>query len=427
MDKKDWGFETRTIQAGYEPKNGEPRVLPIVQSTTYAYDTAQAVADLFDLKVEGHMYSRISNPTVDAFEKKMASLEGGVGALATSAGQTASAFAIMNIAGTGQHVVASTKLYGGTFNLFEHTLRKLGIDFTFVDQNASAEEIKAAFRPETRALFGEVLTNPGTEVLDLDKFSAIAKEMDVPLIVDNTFPTPYFCNPIQHGANIVIHSATKYIDGHATSVGGVIVDGGNFNWANGKYPELSEPDPSYHGLSYTETFGEAAYIVKARVQLTRDFGAYMAPQNAWLCNLGLETLHVRMDRHAENALKVAKWLEADDRVAWVKYPGLEGDEDYKNAKKYLRGCSGVLTFGVKGGRAASEAMMDALELATIQVHVADIRTCVLHPASMTHRQLNDEQQKACGVLPDLVRVSVGLEKAEDIIADFDQALKAATK
>jgi O-acetylhomoserine (thiol)-lyase len=425
MDKKKWAFETRAIQSGYEPKNGEPRVLPIVQSTTYAYDTAQDVADLFDLKVEGHMYSRISNPTVEAFEKKMASLEGGVGALATSAGQTASAFSIMNIAGAGQHVVTSAKLYGGTFNLFEHTLRRFGIDFTFIDQNASEEEIKAAFQPNTRALFGETLTNPGTEVLDLAKFVRIANDMQVPLIVDNTFPTPYFCNPIEHGAHIVTHSATKYIDGHATSVGGVIVDSGTFDWANGKYPELCEPDPSYHGLSYTETFGPAAYIVKARVQLIRDFGAYLSPQNAWLCNLGLETLPVRMDRHTENAQKLAEWLAADERVAWVKYPGLKTDPDYARAQRFLRGCSGVLTFGVKGGRAASERMMNALELATIQVHVADIRTCVLHPASMTHRQLNEAQQIACGVLPDLVRVSVGLEKADDIIADFDQALRVA--
>ena len=427
MDKNDWGFETRTIQAGYEPKNGEPRVLPIVQSTTYAYDTAQGVADLFDLKVEGHMYSRISNPTVEAFEKKMASLEGGVGALGTASGQTASAFSIMNIASAGQHVVTSAKLYGGTYNLFVHTLKKYGIEFSFVDQNASDAEIKAAFRPNTRALFGETLTNPGTEVLDLEKFARIAKEMQVPLIVDNTFPTPYFCNPIAQGANVVVHSATKYIDGHATSVGGVIVDAGTFDWNNGKYPELCEPDPSYHGLSYTETFGEAAYIVKARVQLVRDFGAYMSPQNAWLCNLGLETLHVRMDRHVENAQKLAEWLEADERVAWVKYPGLKNDSDYEMAQRFLRGCSGVLTFGVKGGREASERMMNALELATIQVHVADIRTCVLHPASMTHRQLNEEQQVACGVLPDLVRVSVGLEKDEDIIADFDQALTIALK
>jgi O-acetylhomoserine (thiol)-lyase len=418
----NWAFETKTIQAGYEPANGQPRVLPIVQSTTYAYDTAKGIADLFDLKVEGHMYSRMSNPTVEAFEKKMAVLEGGVGALAASAGQTASAFSIMNIAQSGQHVVAAAKLYGGTFNLFEHTLRKCGIDFTFIDQDASEEEIKAAFRPETRALFGETLTNPGTEVLDIEKFVRIAKAMDVPLIVDNTFPTPYYCNPIAMGVNVVIHSATKYIDGHATSVGGVIVDGGNFNWDNGKYPELSEPDPSYHGLAYTRTFGKMAYIVKARVQLIRDFGAYMHPQNAWLCNLGLETLHVRMDRHTENAQKLAEWLEADDRVAWVKYPGLKNDPDYAMARKYLRGTSGVLTFGVKGGQAASERTMNAFKLTTIQVHVADIRTCVLHPASMTHRQLNAEQQKACGVLPDLVRVSVGLENINDIIADFDQAL-----
>ncbi len=422
--EKNWAFETNTIQAGYTPKNGEPRVLPIAQSTTFAYDTAQAVADLFDLKAPGHMYSRISNPTVEAFENKMAVLEGGVGALATSAGQTANAFALMNIAQAGQHVVSTAKLYGGTFNLLAHTLKKCGIEVTFVDQNAPEAEIKKAFRPNTRALFGETLTNPGTEVLDLEKMVNIADEMQVPVIVDNTFPTPYFCNPFQYGVAIATHASTKYIDGHATSVGGVIVDGGNFDWANGRYPELSDPDPTYHGLSYTETFGNAAYITKARVQLTRDFGAYMHPMNAWLSNLGLETLHVRMDRHTENAQKLAEWLEADPRVAWVKYPGLKNDPDYALAKKYLRGCSGVLTFGVKGGREASEKTMNALKLATIEVHVADIRTCVLHPASMTHRQLNEEQQIAAGVLPDLVRVSVGLENISDIIADFDQALSA---
>lgn len=422
--ENDWAFETKTIQAGYTPGNGDPRVLPITQSTTYAYDTAQAVADLFDLKAPGHMYSRISNPTVEAYEKKMAALEGGVGALATSSGQTANAFALMNIARSGQHVVSTAKLYGGTFNLFEHTLRKLGIDITFVDQRAPADEIRKAFRPETRALFGETLTNPGTDVLDLEKFAQIADEMKVPFIVDNTFPTPYFCNPFDFGVSIVTHSSTKYIDGHATSVGGVIVDSGRFDWNNGRYPELCEPDPTYHGLAYTEAFGEAAFITKARVQLTRDFGAYMHPMNAWLSNLGLETLHVRMDRHTENAQELAEWLAADPRVAWVKYPGLKDDQDYELAKKYLRGCSGVLTFGAKGGRKASERTMNALKLATIQVHVADIRTCVLHPASMTHRQLSDEQQIAAGVLPDLVRVSAGLENIKDIIADFDQALSA---
>jgi O-acetylhomoserine (thiol)-lyase len=422
---KNWKKETQAVQGGYQPGNGDPRVLPLVQSTTFAYDTAQDIADLFDLKAPGHMYSRISNPTVAAFEEKIALLEGGVGALACAAGQTASAFSIMNIARAGQHVVASSTLYGGTFNLFAHTLAKYGIEFTFVDQTAPPEVIRSAIRDTTRCLFAESLSNPGTDVLDFAKFAAIAGEAGIPLIIDNTFPTPYLCNPLQHGADIVTHSSTKYIDGHATSVGGVIVDGGRFDWDNGRFPELSEPDPSYHGLSYTETFKESAYIVKARVQLIRDFGAYLSPMNAWLSHLGLETLHLRMERHTANATDLAQWLEQDSRISWVKYPGLASDPNYALAQKYLRGTSGVLTFGVQGGAAMGERFMNALKLARIVVHVADVRTCVLHPASMTHRQLNEEQQRAAGVTPDLIRVSVGIEHIDDIIADFDQALAAA--
>lgn len=420
-----WKKETLAVQAGYSPQNGEPRVMPIVQSTTYAYDTAQAVADLFDLKAAGHMYSRISNPTVSAFEDKMAALEGGIGALACSSGQTASSFSVMNIARAGQHVVASSALYGGTFNLFCHTLPKCGIEFTFVDSGASEKEIRAAIKDNTRCVFAETLTNPRTEVLDFEAFSGAAHGAGIPLIVDNTFPTPYLCSPFDHGADIIVHSSTKYIDGHATSVGGVIVDSGKFDWTNGKFPEMTEPDPSYHGLSYTKAFGPAAYLTKARVQLTRDFGAYMSPMNAWLSNLGLETLHLRMERHTENALKLAQWLEKDPRVAWVRYPGLANDPYYNAAQKYLRGTSGVLTFGAKGDAAVGEKLMNALKLARIVVHVADVRTSVLHPASMTHRQLTEEQQRAAGVTPDLIRVSVGIENADDIIADFDQALTAA--
>ncbi|MGL1930689.1 MAG: PLP-dependent transferase [Desulfotalea sp.] len=422
MSQENWRIETKAVQAGYTPKNGEPRVLPINQSTTYKYDTCQAVADLFDLKAAGHMYSRISNPTVEAFENKMAALEGGVAALALSSGQTASTVSIINICESGDHFVSLSTLYGGTFNLFKHTFKKLGIEVTFVAPDASVDEIKAAFKDNTKLLFGESLSNPGTEVLDFAKFSAIAKENEVPFIVDNTFPTPFLCRPFEHGVDIVIHSTTKYIDGHATSVGGVIVDGGNFNWANGKFPGLTEPDESYHGLSYTETFGELAYILKARVQWVRDVGCYQSPQNAFLSNKGLETLHIRMERHSENALALAKYLEKHEKVEWVKYPFLESDENYELAQKYLKAGSGVLTFGVKGGSKAAEKAMDLLELANIVVHVADVRTGVLHPASMTHRQLSEEDQLKAGVLPELVRVSVGIENINDIIADFEQSL-----
>ncbi|MFT5698122.1 MAG: O-acetylhomoserine (thiol)-lyase [Desulforhopalus sp.] len=418
----EWNIETKAVQAGYSPKNGEPRVVPIVQSTTYKYDTCQGIADLFDLKVAGHMYSRISNPTVEVFENKMAQLEGGVGALALSSGQAASTISVLNICEAGDHMVALSTLYGGTFNLFKHTFKKMGIEVTFVDPEMSVEEIKAVFKENTKLLFGESLSNPGTMVLDFEKFSAIAKEMDVPFIVDNTFPTAYLCRPLELGADIVIHSTTKYTDGHATSVGGMIIDGGTFNWANGKFPGFTEPDESYHGLKYVDTFGPAAYIVKARVQWVRDIGCYMSPQNAFLSNKGLETLHLRMERHSENALALGRFLEKHEKVTWVKYPLLESDSNYALCKKYMKAGSGVLTFGVAGGSEKAEEVMDALTLAEKVVHVADVRTGVLHPASMTHRQLSEEDQRSAGILPELIRVSVGIESIDDIIKDFSQAL-----
>lgn len=420
---KEWNIETKAVQAGYTPENGAPRVMPIVQSTTFKYDTCQGIADLFDLKVAGHMYSRISNPTVEVFENKMAELEGGVGALALSSGQAASTISVLNICEAGDHMVALSTLYGGTFNLFRHTLKKMGIEVTFIDPEMSADEVKAVFKENTKLLFGESLSNPGTNVLDFEKYSAIAKAMGVPFIVDNTFPTPFLCRPLELGADIVIHSTTKYVDGHATSVGGMIVDGGTFDWTNGKFPGLTEPDESYHGLIYAETFGSAAYIVKARVQWIRDIGCYMTPQNAFLSNKGLETLHLRMERHSDNALALARFLEKHEKVTWVKYPMLESDSNYALCKKYMKAGSGVLTFGVAGGSAKAERLMDSLTLAETVVHVADVRTGVLHPASMTHRQLSEAEQLSAGVLPELIRVSVGIESIDDIVKDFAQALE----
>ena len=426
MDKKDRHIDTIAVQGAYEPKNGEPRVMPLALSTTFAYDTAQDVANLFDLKADGFFYTRLANPTVAVFEGKMAMLEGGVGAVACASGQSAATVALLNLCRAGQHIVAAGTLYGGTYNLLSTTLPKLGIDCTFVDQTAPAETIAAAVRDNTRLIFAESLSNPGTEVLDFEKFAAVARQAGLPFIVDNTFPTPCLCRPFEFGADIVVHSSTKYIDGHAVALGGVIVDSGRFDWTNGKFPELTEPDPSYHGLSYTKTFGKMAYLVKARAQLIRDMGAIMAPMNAWLACMNLETLHLRMERHTKNATALAEWLERDERVAWVKYPGLKSDRNYALAQKYLKGTSGVLTFGVKGGAKggarAGEIFMNSLKLARIVVHVADSRTSVLHPASMTHRQLNEEQLKAAGVSPELIRVSVGLEHIDDIIKDFDQAL-----
>ena len=421
--KKDWRIETQAIQAGYTPKDGEPRILPIIQSTTFKFSSADHVAKLFDLEAGGHFYSRLSNPTSEGFETKITAMEGGIAAMATSSGQAATSIAIMNICRAGQHVVAASTLYGGTYSLFANTFPKMGIEVTFVDPEADAATIEAAFRPETRALFAETIGNPGLNVLDFEKFSAIAVSKQVPLIVDNTFPTPYLCRPLEHGANIVIHSATKYIDGHATSVGGVIIDGGNFDWGNGKYPELTEPDSSYHGLKYLEAFGKLSYIVKARVQLMRDLGACPAPLNAFLFNLGLETLPLRMQRHSENALALATFLEAHAAVSWVNYPGLASHKSHGLAQKYLpKGASGVLTFGIKGGAEAGKKFMESCGLIALVVHVGDARSCVLHPASTTHRQLSREQQEASGVTDDLIRLSVGIEHIDDLIADVEQAL-----
>ena len=418
-------IETKFLHEGYKPGNGDPMVLPIYQSTTYTYDSTEHIGQLFDLTAEGHMYSRISNPTVECVEKKIAALEGGVGALCTSSGQAASLLALLNIMEAGDHFLSTPTIYGGTINLFAVTLRRLGIEVTFVDADASEEEWQAAFRPNTKAIFGETLANPALKVLDIEKMARIAHRNQVPLIVDNTFATPYLCRPFEFGADIVIHSTTKYMDGHAVQVGGVIVDSGNFDWTSGRFPIFTQPDPSYHGIVYTESFGRAAYITKARVQLMRDFGTGMTAQAAFLLNLGLETLPLRMERHCQNALATARFLESCPQSESVNYPGLADNPDHALAQKYLpRGCSGVLCFGVKGGSKAGEKVMNSLKLAAICVHVADLRTCVLHPASMTHRQLTDEELIAAGVSPDLIRLSVGLEHIDDLKADFDQALNA---
>ncbi len=419
-----WNIETKCLQEGYKPNNGEPRVLPIYQSTTYKYDSTEHVAKLFDLSVEGHMYSRISNPTVDCVEKKIAALEGGVGALCTSSGQAASLIAIMNICKAGDHFVCSKTIYGGTFNLFATTFKKMGVSVTFVDQDASDEEIQKAFLPNTKALFGESIANPQISVLDIEKFARIAHKNGVPLIIDNTFATPILLRPIEYGADIVIHSTTKYMDGHAICVGGVIVDSGNFDWTNGKFPEFTEPDASYHGLIYSKECGKAAYITKARVQLMRDYGSTMTAMNAFLLNLGLETLHLRIERHCENAKKVAEYLSTNDKIISVSYPTLPEDAYHSLANKYLpKGASGVISFKIKGGREGAVKFMDKLKLAVIVVHVADCRTAVLHPASSTHRQLSDEQLLDAGIDPGLIRFSVGIEHIDDIIKDIEQALE----
>jgi O-acetylhomoserine (thiol)-lyase len=420
--------ETICVQAGWKPKKGEPRVLPIYQSTTFKYDTSEEMGKLFDLEESGYFYTRLQNPTNDAVASKIAELEGGVGAMLTSSGQAASFYAIFNICSAGDHFVSASAIYGGTFNLFAVTLKKLGIEVSFVDQDATNEEIASAFRPNTKALFAETIANPGLSVLDIEKFAVIAHSQGVPLIVDNTFPTPINCRPFEWGADIVIHSTTKYMDGHASSVGGAIVDSGNFDWDayKEKFPGLTEPDPSYHGLTYTESFGKMAYITKATVQLMRDLGSIQSPQNSFLINIGLETLHLRMARHCENAQKIAEYLQKDERVAWVHYCGLKGDKYYETAQKYLpNGSCGVITFGLKGGRDNSIRFIDNLELAAIVTHVADARTSVLHPASHTHRQLSDEQLIAAGVAPDLIRFSVGIENVNDIISDIGQALVKA--
>lgn len=424
MDK-NYKINTKCVQSGWEPKNGEPRVLPIYQSTTYKYDDSDYLGDLFDLKADGHMYSRISNPTAACVEKKIAELEGGVGAMLCSSGQMANMLAVLNITSAGQNIISMSTIYGGTTNLFAVTLKKIGIDVRFATPDMSDEEIEGLFDENTRLFFGETIANPALVVFDIERYAALAHKHGVPLVVDNTFATPVLCRPFEWGADIVTHSTTKYMDGHATVVGGCIVDGGKFDWrAGGKYPELTEPDESYHGVRYTENFGvENAYITKARVQLMRDFGVPLQPITCFILNLGLETLHLRMQRHSENALKVAKFLESSDKVSFVSYPMLESNPQHALAKKYFPdGASGVISFGVKGGREAAMKFMNSLKLASIVVHVADARTSVLHPASTTHRQLTDEQIINCGITPDQVRMSVGIEDVEDIIADIKQAL-----
>ena len=414
--------ETKCLHAGYTPKNGDPRVVPICQSTTYTYDSTDDIGALFDLTKSGYFYSRIGNPTVCAVEEKIAALEGGVGALCTTSGQAANLLAILNICSAGASIISVSTIYGGTINLFAVTLKRLGIECIFIDAEASEEEIQKAFKPNTRLVFGETIANPAICVLDIEKFAKIAHENGVPLVIDNTFATPILCRPFEFGADIVTHSTTKYMDGHAVQVGGVIVDSGKFDWTNGKYPELCEPDESYHGLRYVEAFKEAAYITKARVQLMRDFGVYPGATAAFYLNLGLETLAVRMERYCRNAEKVANYFANSDKVESVSYPTLELDPYHDRAKKYLPdGCSGVLAFTIKGGRANAIKFMDSLKLASNEVHVADIRTCVLHPASETHRQLTDEQLIAAGINPGLIRFSVGLENVDDIIADIEQA------
>ena len=419
--------ETLCVQAGWTPKKGEPRVLPIYQSTTFKYDTSEQMAKLFDLEESGYFYTRLQNPTNDAVAAKIAALEGGVAAMLTSSGQAANFYAVFNICEAGDHFVCSSTIYGGTFNLFAVTMKKLGIECTFVDADAPEEEIEKAFRPNTKCLFGETISNPSINVLDIEKFARIAHKHGVPLIVDNTFATPINCRPFEWGADIVTHSTTKYMDGHATCVGGAVVDSGNFDWKAhaDKFPGLTQPDESYHGLTYTKAFGKMAYITKATAQLMRDLGSIQSPENAFLLNLGLESLHVRIPRHCENGLAVAKYLKNHDLISYVIYPGLEGDKYYETAKKYLpNGSCGVVSFGVKGGRKAAEAFMGHLKTAAIETHVADARTCCLHPASSTHRQMTDEQLIEAGVPAELIRISLGLEDKEDLIADISNALDA---
>ena len=420
-------IETKCIQSGYTPKNGEPRVLPIYQSTTWKYGSTEQMGKLFDLEESGYFYTRLANPTNDAVAAKIADLEGGVAAMLTSSGQAACFYSIFNICEAGGHFVCSSSVYGGTFNMFGVTLKKLGIDVTFVDPDADDETLNAAFRENTKAVFGETIANPALVVLDIERWAKAAHAHGVPLIIDNTFATPINCRPFEWGADIVVHSTTKYMDGHATSVGGVVVDSGNFDWeASGKFPGLTTPDESYHGITYTKKFGKAAYITKLTAQVMRDLGSIPSPHNAFLLNLGLETLPLRMERHCSNAQAVAEFLEKDDRISWVKYCGLPSDKYHELAQKYLpNGSCGVISFGVKGGREAAVKFMDSLQLAAIVTHVADARTSVLHPASHTHRQLNDEELKAAGVTPDLIRFSVGIENVDDIIDDIKQALEKA--
>ena len=418
---------TKCLHAGYRPANGEPRNIPIIQSTTFRYESSEAMGRLFDLEESGYFYTRLQNPTNDSVAAKICALEGGTAAMLTSSGQAASFYAIFNICSCGDHVVSSATIYGGTYNLFAVTMKRMGIEFTFVEPDCTEEELNAAFRPNTKAVFGETIANPALAVLDFEKFSRAAHAHGVPLIVDNTFATPINCRPFEHGADIVIHSTTKYMDGHANAVGGAIVDSGKFDWTRypDKFPGLTTPDESYHGVTYTERFGlEGAYITKATAQLMRDFGSIPSPMNAYFLNVGLETLHLRMPRHCENALAAARYLQDHEKVAWVSYPGLPGDKYYEVARKYMpEGTCGVVSFGVKGGRKAAETFMGGLELASIATHVADAKTCVLHPASSTHRQMNDEELRSAGVSPDLVRLSVGIEDIADILADLEHALE----
>ncbi len=424
---KEYGKGTKCIQSGWKPKNGEPRVLPIYQSTTFKYETSEQMGRLFDLEESGFFYTRLQNPTNEFVAQKICELEGGVAAMLTSSGQAANYYAVFNICEAGSHVVMSSTVYGGTFNLLTVTMKKMGIDCTVVDPDASEEELGKAFRENTRCVLAETIANPALVVLDIEKFAKVAHAHQVPLIVDNTFATPINCRPFEWGADIVTHSTTKYMDGHGMCVGGAIVDSGNFDWGKypDKYPGLCAPDDSYHGITYTEKFGKLAYITKATSQLMRDLGSIQSPQNAFLLNVGLETLHLRVPRHCENALQVASYLEKQEKVAWVNYPGLKGNKYYERAKKYMpEGTCGVISFGLKGGRDAAAKMMDKLQLAAIVTHVADARTCVLHPASHTHRQMTDEQLMEAGVAPDLIRLSVGIENVEDIIADLEQALES---
>ncbi len=418
--------DTKCIHAGYHPGNGEPRVLPIVQSTTFRYETSEAMGRLFDLEDPGFFYTRLGNPTLDAVEQKIAALEGGVGAMLTSSGQAATMLAVLNICHAGSHVVSSSAIYGGTFNLLYKTLAELGIACTFVNPDCSPEELEAAFRENTRCVFAETLSNPSLNVTDLELFAEKAHAHGVPLIVDNTFPTPMNCRPFAFGADIVTHSTTKYMDGHAVQVGGCIVDSGNFNWENGKFPMLTEPDESYHGITYVKQFGKAAYITKARTHLMRDMGAQASPMNAFLLNLGLETLALRMERHCSNAMKVAEYLEKHEKISWINYPSLLSNPNHALAKKYMpHGTCGVISFGIKGGREAAMRFMDSLKLASVVTHVADLRTCVLHPASTTHRQMTEEQLLEAGISADLIRMSVGIENIDDILEDIAQALENA--
>ena len=423
-------IDTLCVQAGYQAGKGEPRQIPIIQSTTFRYETSDQMGRLFDLEDSGYFYTRLQNPTNDHVAARIAALEGGVGAMLTSSGQAANFFACVNICEAGGHIVAAGNIYGGTFNLLGTSLRKLGIEVTFIDQNASEEEIRAAFKPETKLLFGETISNPGVEVLDIEKFARIAHDNGVPLILDNTFPTPVHCRPFEWGADLVTHSTPKSMDGHGVAVGGVIVDSGNFDWEAhaDKYPGLTTPDLSYHGLTYTKKFGKLAYIVKATSHLMRDFGSIQSPQNAFYLGLGLQTLHIRIERHTKSALKVAEFLNNHPAVAWVHYPDLPGDKEYERAKKYLpNGSCGVLAFALKGGREVDNRFMDALKLVTIETHVADCYTCILHPASHTHRQLTDEQLREAGIAPDLMRLSIGLEDPDDIINDLERSISEAVR